>query len=684
MKQFFPRLAALVAGQVQLPAPEVDALLAIAKNPAHGDVALPCFQLATRLGRKGKDAAPALAAELAGALSAAQEPLVTAVEAAGPFLNFRLAPDVVAREVVESASSAARYGGSDAGAGKTIVIDFSSPNIAKPFHLGHLRSTVIGWSLRQIFRARGYTVVGVNHLGDWGTQFGLMIAAWKRWGDEAQRRIDQGEDEIDVFVDLYVRINTLKKQDPRVADEGRGWFKKLEDGDAEARELWRYFVDKSKAEFARIYDILGITHESDAGEAFYNDKMPATVQMLERTGLLVEGKSRLEQLEDARQKLEGTRAAIARLEGEVASAADEKAKKAKQKDLDKAKGKVGDLARRVAALEAQATKPAGAEDEDEDEGAGPADRRPKGVLVDMGDKKEPFFAILLKADGGTTYTTRDLTAVRYRAETYHPEQILYVVGNTQRDHFVPWFKIVEKLAETGEAWARELKLVHVGFGNYLGMSTRGGTAVFLDEVLERARAKAREAAESAEKKVQLGDEEREKVARAIGTGAVKFFDLKGSRTNDIDLSVPGGAGIDWDRLLNLKGDSGPYLQFAHARLAGILRRHEAPITADGVDWRALGDPEAQALIKTIADFPDRVRQAADEYEPSVISRYLLELATRIHVFLHERRVLEPKAGEVEGVDLAEVRRARVLLVSVSKKILAEALDLLGIEAVEQM
>lgn len=681
MKQFFPRLAALVARLLELSPADVEPLLATPKNPDHGDVALPCFALATKLGRKGKDAAPALAAEVA-AKAGQGEPLVRGVEAAGPFVNFRLAPEVVAREVLEAAWSAARYGGSDVGAGKTIVIDFSSPNIAKPFHLGHLRSTVIGWSLRQIFRARGYTVVGVNHLGDWGTQFGLMIAAWKRWGDEAQRRIDQGEDEIDVFVDLYVRINGLKKQDPQVAEEGRGWFRRLEAGDDEARALWRFFVDKSKAEFARIYEVLGITHESDAGEAFYNDKMPATVAMLERTGLLVEGKSRLEQVEDARGALERLLAAIDRLEAEVAAASDEKEKKAKQKDLDKAKGKKGDLAKRVQALEAQATRPAGEDEgDDEDEGAGPADRRPRGVLVDLGNKKEPFFAILLKADGGTTYTTRDLTAVRYRAETYRPEQILYVVGNTQRDHFVPWFKIVEKLAAKGEGWAQGLRLEHVGFGNYLGMSTRGGTAVFLDEVLERARVKAAEIAASADRQVQLTDEQRAGVARAIGTAAVKFFDLKGNRTNDIDLSTPGGSGIDWDRLLNLKGDSGPYLQYAHARLAGILRRSEQPIAADGVDWALLGDPEAQALIKTIADFPDRVRQAADEYEPSLVSRYLLDLAQRIHVFLHERRVLEPRPEEG---DVAAVRRARLLLVGAAKKVLAEALDLLGIEAVEQM
>ena len=496
-------------------------------------------------------------------------------------------------------------------------------------HVGHLRSTIIGEALARLLRFLGHTVVGDNHLGDWGTQFGLMLAAWKRWGDEAEQRIAKKEDETAVFVDLYVRINKLKKEDPRVADEGRTWFKKLEDGDAEARRLWRYFVDKSMAEFSRIYDVLGITHEANAGESFYNDKMPDMVQTLERTGLLVDGKSKLEQLAEAKTKLEGAKAKLVEFEAEVAAG-----KKERQKDVEKLKGKLGDLAKRVQELD-EGHKPVEDEDE-EDSAAGPADRRPRGVLVDLG-KGEPFFSILLKADGGTTYTTRDLTAVKYRAETYKPAQILYVVGNTQRDHFIPWFKIVEKLAAKGEPWAKGLHLQHVGFGNYLNMKTREGKVLFLDDVLERARIEANKAAESAEKKVVLTDEQREHVARAIGTAAIKFFDLKGARTNDIDVTTNGVP--DWDRLLNLKGDSGPYLQFAHARLAGIIRRVPEAISPD-IDFKLLADPEAQALIKAIAEFPDRIAQAAVEYEPSVISRYLLDLSTRIHSFLHERRVLD--------------------------------------------
>jgi arginyl-tRNA synthetase len=673
---FYTRVADLVASHTGRPASEVREQLTPPKQPEHGDIALPCFKLAQTLGRAGKDAAPALAKELAGMLAGAGPPIVAA-EAAGPFLNVRLDPAAIAKDVVDAVLTRPIYGGSDEGADRTIVIDFSSPNIAKPFHLGHLRSTVIGWSLRQIFRALGYTVVGVNHLGDWGTQFGLMMSAWTRWRSEAEARLAKGERDIDVFVDLYVRINTEKKKNPAVAEEGRAWFKKLEAGDAEARRLWRFFVDRSKAEFQRIYDILGIVHESDSGEAFYEDKMPAMVALLERyPGLLVEGRSRLEELEALKQEAADAATKGAAARAELAGATDDKKKKELEKRAKQLESRAAELAKKAKNLEAQLAAPV----EDEGEDAGPADRRPRGIVLERKDKPAGF-CMLLKGDGGTTYSTRDLTAVRYRSETYKPAQVLYVVGNTQRDHFIPLFEVVDLLAKKGEPWAQGLTLNHIGFGNYLGMSTRGGTAVFLEQVLERARVAAHEAAASAEKKVELSDAQRESVARAIGVGGLKFFDLKGARTNDIDLSKPDGT-LDWDRLLSLKGDSGPYLQFAHARLAGILRRLGGPPSGTEVDGRALADAEAQALLKSIAAFPGKVRQAAAEHEPSVIARYLLELSAKIHQFVHARRVLDAAA---EGDVPAEaVRRARALLVVAAKKVLAEGLGLLGIEAVEVM
>lgn len=662
METFVDRISAAVAQELELPAVDVRALISICNNPERGDFSLACFPLAAKLGQKGKQAAIELATRIAGIAIEEVE-----VEASGPFINFRINPTIVAQAVLTEVWSKEQYGSSEVGKGKTIVIDFSSPNIAKPFHLGHLRSTVIGWSLRQIFRARGYTVVGVNHLGDWGTQFGFMITAWKRWKADAEARIAAGEDQIMVFVDLYTRINTLAKEDPSVRDEARAWFKKLEDGDAEALELWRFFKDASLAEFQRVYDLLGIVHESDAGEAFYQDKMPAMVERLRESGLLVDGMTKKETAESihqrALQKHEGALKDLAACKQKLeAPDLKDKERKKLQKKIDKTEAALPGLAK---AVEETAGKiPA------EDDGL-----RPQGV--DLTDTKMGF-AILIKGDGGTTYTTRDLTAVHYRCTTYQPEQILYVVGNPQRDHFVPWFEVVKKM---GQDWSKGVRLEHVGFGKYLGMSTRSGTAVFLGEVLEKARVRAAEAAQAATKKVALSEEERERVARAIGTAAVKFFDLRGERTKDIDLSLAHQDEIDWDRLLDLKGDTGPYLQFAYARLAGILRRYKGQPDLGAVDFGLLGEPEAQLLIKVIGEFPAVIARAANDYEPSVVARYVIDLSQKTHSFVHHHRVIDAAA---EGVDPETLRASRVFLVACAKKVIAEALDLLGIEALEQM
>ncbi|MBL4844479.1 MAG: arginine--tRNA ligase [Planctomycetes bacterium] len=664
MDVFVDRIAAAISGKTGVAASEVAPLIQTSNNPERGDLALACFALAGKAGTPGKDAAMALAQTLVGLSIEEVE-----VSAAGPFVNFKLAPAAIANDVLSRVWNQSPYGASDEGAGQTVVIDFSSPNIAKPFHLGHLRSTVIGWSLRQIYRALGYEVVGVNHLGDWGTQFGFMITAWKRWGDEAMPRIEAGERDVDVFVDLYVKINELAKKDPGVREEARSWFAKLEAGDEEALKLWSFFVERSKVEFQRIYDILGIEHESERGEAFYNDKMPATVEKLKASGLLVEGMTQretaLSKLERAEQKLEKSELELKQTEGKLA---DESLKDKARKKLSKRQGKLqGELPKLVKTVErAREAVPA-----DED------GLRPQGV--DLGEGMG--FAILIKVNGGTTYTTRDVTAAYYRAETYSPSKVLYVVGQDQRDHFLPWFKILEAM---GETWAKGFS--HIGFGKYKGMSTRQGTAVFLDEVLEKARARAAEAAAAATKKVELSEEEREQVAQAIGTGAIKFFDLKADRQKDIDIVVgPEDARvIDWDRLLNLKGDSGPYLQFAHARLAGILAKApegSAP-SLDAIDFELLGESETLALIKVMGEFLPKIRQAAEQNEPSVISRYVLDLAAKTHQFLAHQRVLTPIPQE--GVDTEALARARLFLVACSKKTIAEALDLLGIEALEKM
>lgn len=667
MQSFAQRIAAAVAAELGLAARDVLQPLSPPSNPERGDLSLPCFPLAARLGTPGKDAALALA----GRIAALALPDATA-EAAGPFVNFRIEPAALAREVLSAVWSRTPYAGGEVGRGQTVVIDFSSPNIAKPFHLGHLRSTVIGWSLRQIHRALGYEVVGVNHLGDWGTQFGFMIAAWKRWKDEAEPRIAAGEQETRVFAELYSRIYGESKQQPEIREEARAWFAKLEQGDPEARELWRFFVERSKLEFARIYELLGIVHESDAGEAFYEDKMPATIERLKQAGLLVPGMTAKELAEQKVSELEAKLARRRAERGELAAKLGApEAAELKEKERKRLQKRAADVEAELPRLEDELAK-ARAAVPAEDDG-----RRPLGVQT-----KDHGFVIVVKSDGGTNYTTRDLTAALYRIETYRPAKIIYVTGREQCDHFEGWFEILRML-DTG--WQGEL--VHVPFGRYLGMSTRGGTAILLEDVLDGALVEARKAAAQASKKVELDEAERDRVARAIGIGAVKFFDLRGDRNKDIDLSKPGEAGIDWDRLLDLKGDTGPYLEFAYARLAGILRRYEGAVALEGVDFALLGEPEARALIKALAELPEVVLLAGTRAEPSLIARAVIDLAQKTHAFVHHHRVIDaaPTAEQAAaGVTSERLRATRVLLVSCAKKAIGEALELLGIEPLEQM
>jgi arginyl-tRNA synthetase len=600
VERFKDKVAAAVAEALQAPKDAVLASLEAPKDRSRGDLALPCFKLAKPLGKEGKSAAVEIAKDVVAKTK--KGGLIQDVQAAGPFVNFKLSPAGMAQDVLAECFASEKFGGSDVGRGKTIVIDYSSPNVAKPFHLGHLRSTVIGHSERKLYELLGYQVVGVNHLGDWGTQFGFMLAAWQRWGAEAQTRIEKGEDEIDVFVSLYVRVNQLAKEDEKVRDEARAWFKKLEDGDRAALDLWRYFVDKSKAEFQRIYDMLGIHHESDAGESFYNDKMKEVVDLARAKGVLVRG---------------------------------QKQEKAEEDDLADARA---------------------------------ADARPEGV--DLGDPEKGGlgFAILLKSDGGTTYLTRDLAAVFFRERTYRPEKIVYVVGAPQILHFRQLKAILAKLAPELEP-----KVVHVPFGQYLGMSTRKGTAVFLKEVLERAKVAAQQAADEAKMKADLTPAEIEANARIIGVGAVRFFDLRSHRVNDIDLATPEG-GVDLERLLAPKGDTGPYVQWTYARLSGVLRKLGREPTPS-VDFAKLSEPEASALVKAIAELAGTVKVAAEQLQPSIVARYLLDLASAANQFLHVHRVIDAEPA---------VRDARALLVACARKAVGQCLDLLGIEPLEKM
>ncbi len=568
METLKERVAEAAAGALGITLEEARDALEPPRDPRLGDLALPCFALAKRQKRNPAEIAAAAAARIVCA------PPLAAVRAAGPYLNFCLVPGAVAAAVIGRVlAEGPAYGGSRAGAGQTVVIDFSSPNIAKPFGIHHLRSTVIGAAIGRILRARGHDVVGVNHLGDWGTQFGQLIVAFRRWGDEGRLAAEK----IPYLLELYVRFNAERKAQPALQEEARAAFRALEQGDAEARALWRRFREVSEAEFRRIYELLGVRFEHFTGESFYEERMPAVVAELERQGLLVES-------EDA-------------------------------------------------------------------------------TIVDL-SADGLGVSIIKKADDSTLYMTRDLAAAIYRFETFRFVHALYVVGAAQTLHFRQLFRVLELL---GRPFARDL--VHVPFGllrfRDAKMSTREGRVIYLEDVLQRAVELARQ--KIREKNPDLADAER--VARAVGIGAVVFNDLKNRRIKDVTF--------DWDELLAFEGDTGPYLQYAHARIASVFRKA-------GRDPAALAGPFCFALLDSLAErdvtravalYPEAVARAAAEYEPSVVSQHLLDLAAVLNRFYIECRIL--------GVEPA-LSEARLALVRAAQITIKNGLALLGIEAPDEM
>lgn len=549
---------------------EKEALYALIEYPPDeklGDLALPCFQLSKLL----KKAPNVIAQELAGQID--PTPYFAAVKATGPYLNFFLAPEFLVKTVLEKiVTDGANYGSRTIGGGQNIVIDFSAPNIAKPFHVGHLCSTVIGNALYKIFEFLGYNCIGINHLGDWGTQFGKLITAYKKWG--SAEAVEKGL--IKELMHLYVKFHTEAEQDPSLEDEAREWFWKIENGDEEALALWRWFKEISLEEFQRVYDLLEISFDSMAGESFYNDKIDAVIEELK-----------------AKQLLE------------------------------------------------------------ESEGA---------AIVNLDDYGMPP-CLILKKDGSTLYATRDIAAALYRKKTYQFVKALYVTGAAQSLHFKQWFKVVELM---GYEWAKDL--VHVPFGlvSLKGekLSTRKGRVVLLEDLLKTA----------IEKTLAIINEknpgllQKEEVAQMVGVGAVVFGALSVNRIKDVTFS--------WEEALNFEGETGPYLQYTHARACSILRK--AGLTP-GADITfvpdKLNEPAALRVVKMLYLFPEKVLSAANEYEPSIISRYLIELAHSFNGFYHECQVL---------VDDRDVQQARLVLVWAVKTVLATGLGLLGIKAPEQM
>ncbi|HHW11626.1 MAG TPA: arginine--tRNA ligase [Firmicutes bacterium] len=542
------------------------ALLEYPPDEKLGDLALPCFQLSKIL----KKAPNLIAQELEAKIDPA--PYFEAVKATGPYLNFFVAPVTLAGEVLgKIMTCGSNYGAHAIGGGQNIVIDFSAPNIAKPFHVGHLSSTVIGNALYKIFEFLGYNCVGINHLGDWGTQFGKLITAYKKWG--SAEAVEKGL--IKELQRLYVKFHSEAEQDPSLEDEAREWFRKIENGDEEALSLWRWFKDISLEEFQRVYDLLEISFDSMAGESFYNDKIDAVLDELKEKQLLVESDG----------------AAIVNLE---------------------------------------------------DYGMPPC--------------------LILKKDGSTLYATRDIAAALYRKKTYQFVKALYVTGAAQSLHFKQWFKVVELM---GYDWAKDL--VHIPFGlvSLEGekLSTRKGRVVLLEDLLRTAIEKT--LAIINEKNPGLA--RKEEVAQMVGVGAVVFGALSVNRIKDVTFS--------WEEALSFEGETGPYLQYTHARACSILRKAGFSPEVDTFAPEKLNDPAALRVVKTLYLFPEKVLSAANEYEPSIISRYLIDLAHAFNGFYHECQVL---------VDDPDLQRARLVLVWAVKTVLATGLGLLGIKAPEQM
>ena len=542
---------------------EIAAQITPCKDRAHGDYSLPCFRLAAQL----KKSPAELAKEVAGRVGCFN--FLEKAEAVGPFVNFTLNKSAYAKDVLEKVLSAGGfYGSSDMGAGKTVCIDYSSVNIAKPFHIGHLLNTVLGAALYRIYKKVGYHAVGINHLGDWGTQFGKLIVAYKKWGDEE----DIEKRGVRALVDIYVKFHKEAEKDPSLDDEARAWFKKIEDGDKEALSIFNRFKTSTLAEVEKIYKRLNVTFDSYAGESFYNDKMQPVLDMLTKKGLLVD-----------------------------------------------------------------------------DDGA---------KVVKLGEGMPP--CLLVRSDGATLYATRDLAAAFYRKKTYDFDKCLYVVASQQNLHFRQWFKVLEL---AGEEWYKDL--VHVAHGMVSleegSLSTRSGNVVYLDDVLDMAVSKSREIIE--EKREDLPDPDA--VAEQIGVGAVIFGVLYNNRIKDMTFS--------YARALNFDGETGPYVQYTHARCRSLTEK--CPDPDCDPDYSGVTGAEACEVLKLLDSYPDVILSAAEKYEPCYVSRFLVDLAQAFGKFYLTCNIAKAEDG---------VKKARLMLVKAVKSVLKDGLELLGIKAPEKM
>ncbi len=546
----------------QLDIETIYSLLEKPKSSEMGDIAFPAFSLA-KVERK---APQAIATDIVEKLDTTRFEKVVAT---GPYVNFFLDKDAISHQVLTDViAEKDQYGQLNIGQGRNVTIDMSSPNIAKPFSVGHLRSTVIGDALANIHGKLGFNPIRINHLGDWGKQFGMLIVAYKLWGDKTAVEADP----ISELLKLYVRINAEAEEKPELDEEARQWFKKLEDGDQEALELWQWFRDESLVEFNRIYEKLDVHFDSFNGEAFYNDKMDEGIQILEEKGLLQESKGAL--------------------------------------------------------------------------------------IVDLESYNLPP-ALIRKTDGATLYITRDIATAMYRKRTYDFVKSIYVVGQEQINHFK---QLKAVLKEMGFDWSDDM--THVTFGlvtkDKKKLSTRKGNIILLEPTLDEAILRALSQIEA--KNPNL--ENKEEVAHAVGVGAVKFFDLKTDRDNGYDF--------DLEAMVSFEGETGPYVQYAYARIQSILRKANfVPSTENNYK---LADAESWEIIKHIQNFSTVVERAGDTFDPSLIAKYAINLAQAFNKYYAHTRIL----------DESPERDSRLALAYATGVVLKEALRLLGVKAPEKM
>ena len=560
------KLAKIISKAVNIDVEEVIEIIEVPTNKDMGDFSFPCFRLAKSL----KQSPTIIANELLKKIE--KEEFLQSIRVVGAYLNFYTNKEIYVKELIEEVlKDLNNYGKDTIGNGKTVVVDYSSPNIAKPFHIGHLRSTVIGNALYKIHQELGYNCVGINHLGDWGTQFGKLIVAYKNWGSKEAVE----KDGISELMRIYVKFHDEAKSNEILEDEARSWFVKMQENDKEALDLWKWFYEISMKEFERVYKMLDVKFDAYTGESFYNDKMDIVIKEL--------------------------------------------------KDKNVAKISEGAL------------------------------------IVDL-EEENMSPCLIVRKDGGTLYATRDLAAVFYRKKHYNFDKCIYLTALDQNLHFKQWIKVVEKL---GYDWHKNL--IHVPFGlvslDTGKLSTRNGNVVLMEELLNSAINETLKIIN--EKNPEL--ENKYQIANEVGIGAVIFNDLYNSRIKDVVFS--------WDRMLNFDGETGPYVQYAHARACSVLEKGNFKEVLKNLDYSVLTDIASIDLLKNIEMYPSKIKEACNKLEPSILTRHLVNIAQSFNKFYYENKIL---------VEEKNIKEGRLVLVYITKVVIFNGLKILNIKVPEKM